>query len=377
LAPFRQLAQSLLNSGHTIYLASRDVVAAGEEFAGLPVELFAAPVLPATPPYAISPVRSYVDILHNVGFGSRKHLRALASAWMSIFVAVRPDVVVFDHSPTALAASYAFATRRVLLGTGFACPPPGHENDDMRIWLGELRAKSDPATVLANINALRSVHRLVPLRSVGEMFASADATLLATFPEIDHFGNRAAGEYVGVFPLPDGVKADWPKSQSPRAFAYLKPHPLVEKVVTELTRQRIATVLCTGSDDPKVNRRYETEFVRVRSPVLDLAKLMREADFVVLNGGHATTSAALLMGKPSVQLPLVLEQWVFGERVAQIGAGVLVPANRPERLSDALAQAALGQQTPGAAAFAHRYAAFDRQAALARAAEVVESVATD
>jgi UDP:flavonoid glycosyltransferase YjiC (YdhE family) len=373
LGPLRQLAERLIDRGHHMFLASRNVVAAGELFSGLPVGLFAAPFLPGTPSYAVSPVRSFVDILHNVGFGSRDDLVALASAWLSIYTAVRPDAIVFDHSPTALAASYAFPTRRILLGTGFACPPPGRETEDLRIWLGNRRESTSQTAVLNNLNALCELHGLEPLESVGQLFAEVDATLLATFPELDHFGARDSGQYVGVFPFPPGAPPQWPRDSRPRAFAYLKPHKLVESVVAELTELRVPTILYTGSDDPEAARRYATNYVHVSPMVLDLQTALVEADFAILNGTHATTSAALLAGKATVQFPLLLEQWVLAERVAELAAGFVVPANRAQLLPECLRRTASGEGRDGARTFAAKYAQFDRQASVNMAVESIES----
>jgi UDP:flavonoid glycosyltransferase YjiC (YdhE family) len=375
LGPLRQLAEQLINRGHHVSLASRNVVTAGELFAGLPVELFAAPFLPGTPAYAVSPVRSFADILHNIGFGSPNDLAALASAWLSIYKAVRPDVVVFDHSPTALAASYAFPTRRILLGTGFACPPPGRETEDLRIWLGEQRQPTNPATVLENLNLLRQRHGLTPSGSIGQLFAEADATILATYPEVDHFGARDAGQYIGVFPFPPGPAPRWPKASGPRAFAYLKPHPLVERIVAELTKLQVAAILYTGSQDRELERRYTTEYVHVSPTALDLEAVMREADFAILNGTHATTCAALLAGKATVQFPLVLEQWVLAERAADLNAALVVPANRPQLLTEHLRRAAAGAVPAGAASFATRIAQLDRKSSLEVAVLAIESAA--
>ena len=374
LGPLRQLAERLLLRGHHVFLASRNVVAAGELFADLPVGLFAAPFLPGTPSYAVSPVRSFVDILNNVGFGSRSDLAALASAWGSIYKAIRPDAAVFDHSPTALAASYAFPMRRILLGTGFSCPPPGRETEDLRIWLRDRRKASNPSAVLENLNALRESQKLPPWESVGGLFANADAELLATFPQLDHFGTRDFGRYIGVFPFPPGAMPRWPGNSPPRAFAYLKPHTLVEGVVAELTRLQVATILYTGSDDTDTVRRYATEWVHVAPGVLDLKSAMAEADFAVLNGTHATTAAALLAGKSTVHFPLVLEQWVLAERVAALGAGLVVPANRPQSLAESLRRAAEGEGRPGAQAFATKYADFDPQSSVDSAVQAIETL---
>ena len=374
LGPLRQLAERLIDRGHRVFLASRNVVAAGELFDGMPVGLFAAPFLPGTPSYAVSPVRSYVDILHNVGFGARRDLAALTSAWLSIYAAVRPAAVVFDHSPTALAASYAFPSRRILLGTGFACPPPGREAEDLRIWIGDRRMGNTSQTaVLENLNSVRQLHRLPPLASIGELFARADATLLATFPELDHFGRRETGAYVGVFPFPSGALPPlWPAASRPRAFAYLKPHKLLEDVVAELTRQEISTLLFIGGDDVQLAKRLSTAYVHVLQEVLDLPSVMAEADFAILNGTHATTAAALLAGKPTLHFPLVLEQWLFASRVRELEAGTVVAANDAKSLDESLRRMCAGDGSVGAQRFAAKHAEFDSWSGVAKTVEAIE-----
>jgi UDP:flavonoid glycosyltransferase YjiC (YdhE family) len=374
LGPLRQLAEQLIDRGHRVVLASQNVTAAGELFAGLPVGLFAAPYLPGTPGYAVSPVRSFVDILHNVGFGAQSDLAALAAAWLSIFEAVQPEAIVFDHSPTALAASYALPTRRILLGTGFACPPPGREADDLRVWKADRRQSNTRQTiVLKNLNLVRQRYRLPALGTVGDMFAQADATLLATYPELDHFGRRNSGVYTGVFPLPPGAAPIWPDYAGPRAFAYLKPHKLLDNLIAELTRQHISTLLYTGSDDPKIVKKYSTEFVRVLPSVLDLQMVMAEADFAILNGTHATTIATLLAGKPTLHFPLFLEQWMFATRVCEIDAGLLVGANDPRSLGESLQYMVGGKGVAGARSFAARYANHDPRSAVKSAALAIEA----
>jgi hypothetical protein len=368
------LAERLIDRGHRVDLASRDVVSAGELFSGLKVGLFAAPFLPGTPAYAVSPVRSFADILNNVGFGSPQGLAALASAWMSIYKAVEPDAIVFDHSPTALAASYGFPVRRVLLGTGFACPPPDRVPEDLRIWLADRRTNSNPQAVLESLNELRSLQQLPALQSAGDLYRDVDAALLATFPELDHFTQRPTGQYIGVFPLPTGAPPQWPRDARPRAFAYLKPHKLVESVVAELTARQAPTILYTGSQDSETVRRFTTEFVSVSTAPLDLPTVMAQSDFAILNGTHATTAAALLAGKPTLHFPLVLEQWVLAERVAQLQAGLVVPANRPQLLPELLKRVADGEGKEGAAAFAAAHAGHHGAASLDAAVAAIEGL---
>jgi hypothetical protein len=372
LTPMRQVAERLIADGNRVYVASRDVAAAGEIFAGLPVGLFAAPYLATQPSYAVSPVRTYVDILHNVGFGSQSDLSALVSAWLSIYEAVKPDGIVFDHSPTALVASHAFRTKRVLLGIGFCCPPAGKEYEDLRTWLHKSGCVSHSEDhVLENLNAVRRHYALPVLSSIGDLFQHVDANILATFPELDHFGQRPTGRYVGVFAASPGVAPQWPVGGSRRAFAYLKPHDLLDDVVSELTRRKISTILFTGSRDKHV-RRWSTDVVAVSAAPVDLDLALKQADIVLLNGTHATTASTLLAGRPSIHAPLVLEQWLVAQRVADLHAGIIL-ARGGRNFAEALDEALSPGPAAGAAAFAYAKKGFNRQASLNSAVAAVES----
>jgi UDP:flavonoid glycosyltransferase YjiC (YdhE family) len=225
--------------------------------------------------------------------------------------------------------------------------------------------------VLDNLNALRQRQGLAELASVGELFAQVDATLLTTFAELDHFPNRSSGRHIGVFPFPEGRPPNWPCKARRRALVYHKPHSLLQRIVDELTRQEIATILYTGSDDSQIVEHYSTKYVRVTTDIVDLRPAMQQSDFAVLNGTHATTVAALLAGKPSIHFPLVLEQWMFAQRVKQLGAGNVVPANSPRSISNAIEE--ITACIPVAQRFAARYASFDTRIGLRSAIASVET----
>jgi hypothetical protein len=147
----------------------------------------------------------------------------------------------------------------------------------------------------------------------------------------------------------------------------------VENLVAELTRQRVATLLYTGSDDRQIVKKYSTEWVHVLPSVVDLQAAMADADFAILNGTHATTIAALQAGKPTLHFPLFLEQWMFATRVCELGAGELVAANNAAALNESLARVAAGEGALGARSFAARYAEHDPRSAVTRAAETIEA----
>jgi UDP:flavonoid glycosyltransferase YjiC (YdhE family) len=50
---------------------------------------------------------------------------------------------------------------------------------------------------------------------------------------------------------------------------------------------------------------------------------MNTCNFVITNGNYGTTCAGLLAGKPVLTVPILMEQYLLGRRVAESGAARL------------------------------------------------------
>jgi hypothetical protein len=377
LTRLRQAADVLIDRGHIVYVAVRNVLEASRVFQGTGVDVLPAPILSDRPAYAVRFPRTFGEILHDVGFGSISDLSSLVTAWESIYRLIRPEVIAFDHSPTALLAAGTHSARRVLLGTGFACPRTTAELIDLRPWMGSSeRNRRTEEIVLNHVNFVRSQRGLPAIKSLSELFLQVDANLLATFPELDHYGYRPEASYLGTFPSLSGARQiEWPQGGSLRAFAYLKPHSVLDAVVAELTRREIATVLYTGNSQWNVER-WNSRFVRVHTSPVDVDTAARQADLAILNGTHATTAEVLLAGRPSIHLPLVLEQLLVANRVTELAAGSIIRATNTESFRDCFGRAMdQALKTAGANVIAQRYRDFDSKAALQKAVTAIDALA--
>lgn len=208
------LAEGMSRRGHQVYVALRhlNAAAAAEVFGRCGVRFLQAPYSPPAPP-RVRPTHGFAQLLANVGFGDDRELLALASAWRNLFRLVRPDLVVFDHSPSALLASRAGPSRRVLLGTGFFCPPDGRPFAPLRAGTRDDQGEAVLAAedhVLANVNRLLSHWKLAPLDRLARLYADVDDTFLTTFPELDHYGTRAGLRYRGPVNGSGGKPIAWP-----------------------------------------------------------------------------------------------------------------------------------------------------------------------
>ena len=124
VAPHRELLRSLLERGHAVHVVSRDLVRAGRVFEGLALRYWQAPLSQHRPEMVYQPTISAAHILHNVGFADFADVTLRIEDWSNLLSSIRPQLVLADHSPTALLALRGSAVRTVTIGMGFCLPPP-------------------------------------------------------------------------------------------------------------------------------------------------------------------------------------------------------------------------------------------------------------
>lgn len=358
------LARGLTAKGHRVLVALRDLSQAGRVFAGIEVSYLQAPHKTRNGGNAVDPPRSFPHILHNAGFADADELQTMVASWRSLFDLVRPDLIVFDHAPTALLAARGLPARKALIGTGFCCPPDCCPMPDLRTWLpdqsDQLRADED--RVLGNANRTLDIFKQPPLERLAQLYHHVDENFLATFPELDNYPGRTDAEYWGAWPNVGGKPPSWPQGNGKRIYAYLKPFPALPRLLALLAELRCPTIVCVDGVDEKLRRRFNVPTLRFETERLDLAEVGRQCDLAILNGNHGTTVSMLLAGKPILQLPIFLEQALNAKAVARLSAGLGALSDRPEQIAVRLMTMLHSDKfTEAARAFAIRYAAFDPQ----------------
>src|SRR5688500_1585738 len=104
LMQLRAIGQRLLRRGHRVIAALREVSHA-KQLVDDGVEVLKAPAKTLGLGYEILPPQTYAHLLHNIGFCEGKEASAMVSAWLAIYQQCSPDLILFDHSPTALLAA--------------------------------------------------------------------------------------------------------------------------------------------------------------------------------------------------------------------------------------------------------------------------------
>ena len=357
LARLRPLARRLIAAGHDITLALRPSPHIGE----LPEAFRVVPVPPGQMARdAIRQPVSMADVLYNQAASDRRALASQVRAWHGLFDLVRPDVVVLDHSPVALLAVQGYPASKVLLGTGFACPPAVKPLPDLRAWQNHYpdRIQATELTVLESLNAQLSRQNAPELKCVGQLFERVDASFLTTFPELDHYPDRTSGEYWGTWSDLVGEAPVWPEGDGPCIFAYLKPHRALPELLDHLAHLPARTLAYVGG--PFNGQRWNNGRVRISPRPLDMGQVAQQCDLAVLHAGHGATAAMLLAGRPVLQLPIHIEQYHNAERTVALGAGVHVTLGDVEGFRVGLERLFNEPElTKGAQAFARRHADHD------------------
>ena len=243
------LAQGLRAHGHRLFLALRDLAHAQTVFGGLGAAYLQSPYKAGPPRTPIFVPRSFAHLLYNVGFGDPPELEILVAAWRNLFEMIDPDLIVFEHSPTALLAARGCRARKVVLGNGFLCPPDSTPWPDLRPWMppdAEVIVRGEEL-VLKNVNEVLRLAGQPPLERLAQLYAEVDDVLLTTVAEFDPYEDRSGARYRGPWLPTGGETPTWPAGHGPRIYAYLKSFPALPQLLTLLRQRGHPTIVsCDG-----------------------------------------------------------------------------------------------------------------------------------
>ena len=372
VARMKPLAESLHARGHAVSFIVRETIGAERlldpvKFRWLQAPIQADPVRPGK-----LPTLNFTHVMYNCGFHDARALLGRLRAWRNLFDALGADVLVFDHSPTALLASLGHRARRILLGTGFGVPPMTYPLPAFLAGTDEALLKTEEDAVTARINEALAEFGAQTIGHVAELYA-ADSKVLFTLKELDHYGARDDVVYWGPTAQDTGLAPDWPTKDGRRVFAYLKPFKTLPSLLTTLKQAGHPTLVYLKEADSDVVKEYGSELLRFTTKPVDLRRTVTDAAVVICHSGHGTVSAALMAGKPLLLLPLNVEQRMLAARVVAGGGGLAAPALAPQGMAQKF-QRLLAEPTFTAAAraFAERYRGLDVESSPDRFTELTE-----
>ena len=332
IQPIKQRCELLPQ--YALYAALQNLRTAQAVLAGTSVTLLQAPYLQALPEQPIVYTKCFSDLLYNNGFASRALLGGLVRGWRTLFELIEPDLVVFDHSPSALLAARAYPFKKVITGSGFMCPPA---TEPFTVFFPDQLSTEDRQQVLQTeqtvLNVCNTVMPQVPLQHISELYGSVDKVLLTTLPQFDHFYRPAGADYLGFHSAPSGKKPQWPAIDGKRIYAYLKPFPELPWFLQRLKQSGQPTIIYSNNIDQALLQQHQADNICFEPEPLDLQQVAADCDFAIINSNYDTGCQLLAAGIPLMTMPLSREQQVLTAKLLDTGACVAAhPADRDRML---------------------------------------------
>ena len=366
LAPF---ARRLIERGHQVYLALRDLSRAELMLGGLGCTLLQAPIRQQIQ-VGLHSASTYSELLALVGYLDGPGMTGLIKAWRGLFDLVRPDVLIAEHAPTALLAARGLNLHRVVIGNGFVCPPPTRPMPALSLSAEAPDAArlEVEARVLENVNGVLARIGAPPMEALGDLYV-ADDQLLCTFEDLDPFAaHRPGARYAGPRGLGwKGVAPRWPARGTQRVFAYLKAEASgFEALVRHLSTSPEAVLMHVPGMPARFVDRFSSPSLALSPEPVNVSVVAGECDGAICPAGQGTICHVLLAGCPVLLIPAQLEQRLMAERVATMGAGLMAdpsqgPPPYPSLIRRLLTDAGL---RAGARSFAERHGSFDERRAV-------------
>jgi UDP:flavonoid glycosyltransferase YjiC (YdhE family) len=358
------IAQGLLERGHRVYAAVRDLAAAQSVFGSGLLSVLQAPIQVRLSSGQIEKPFTFAHILQNFGFSDERDLAGRLEAWTELYRLVKPDLILFDHSPTALMAARGLPARKALIGSGFFCPPDEYPMPNLRGWLQPdlEQMRKDEDAVLAGMNHLLEQRRQPTLERITQLYAQVDENFLVTFAELDHYPNRKGASYWGAWTKISGKAPQWPQGPGPRIYAYFKQFEQLEATLKVLADLPASILIYSDGINAALQKRFTSDKLRFENSRLDLEEIGRTCDLAILNGNHGTTISLLMKGRPILQLPISLEQALLSLAVEKFGAALGADIKRPAHVERRLREMLNSKRFAAAARrFAEKYSSFDAE----------------
>lgn len=374
ILPMRQLCEHL--PSHEIYIAVRDLQFTQQTFEGLNVKILAAPAMKHQINNPITDALCFSHMLFNCGFGEKETLHSLVKSWRDYYDLIQPDLIVFDHSPTALLAARDQTFKKVNMGTGFFCPPIQQPlapfftetmTDDERHEFVENESK-----VLVTANDVLAHHHVEPLNALSDLYRDIDKTLLLSWPEFDHFPQGRSDDYLGIRSPGKGKKPQWPKLPGKRIYAYLRPFEYLESILNSIRASNQPTIVYSNAINRALIEKYQSDNIHFENELLDLQQVAEQCDFAITYAAHDTCAQLMLAGCPLLMIPLQKEQQIFMNQSIKTGACVGALPFQKEQILTAMNQLANETSFKTAAMdLSKKYSAMHKSSSQKKAADII------
>ena len=316
-----------LKSNHEVYLAAKELNNIYKFFPFGSINLIQSPQLTRGPKREIAISWNELMLLR---YSDTEELLAIMDTWNVIFDQVKPDLVVFEASPSALFASIGKNFKKWTLGTPLFMPRhdinffgqyPDPRLQDIEKFTQRLIISEKK--LLVNIN--KCLNRLSkPLvQNSHEIFKQCDREILPYPPQFDYFYPRINGDFIGCAPVPSySSNVNWPKHYKYKIFCYLQPFKSIKKFLSRMQEDGLNSVVyCpefTKNDKEQLSKHSFLD------NAVNMNSLLKEADLVIHMGGIQTATKALYHEIPQVIIVKGREQEFTARSSVSLGPTLMV-----------------------------------------------------
>lgn len=378
---FLSIALRLREQGHRPVMLLRDISRAESILGEHQLEFLQAPVWLASV-QGLPPDINFTETLYRFGYLYPDGLLSMAKAWRAVWKLLQPDLLIFDHAPSAMLAARGLGIPRIIIGNSFSVPPLQRPLPRFRWWtngLGEQpRLAETEARATQNSNAVLKHLDAPPISQISDLF-QAEASYICGRAALDVYGKRDHGDYIGpINNITTGVDPIWPRAEGPLVFAYLKPHyKHFEALLNAIGNSKARYLIFAPGTPEALVRRHQKAHITFSSAPLRMQEVVKQCNAIICHAG-GMTDIALEAGKPVLLLPTQMEQTMTSHRVEALGAGLFLPTEGnpgvlPKLIKRLLEEGELGTH---AAAYAASLPCTDQSKAVERVIDACEALLT-
>ena len=316
---FRGLVTGFLSQGCTVSIVGRNLCSVEKIFSDLDITYYQSPVFLAEKKERLPATHSYSDIIYDLGYESEGSLMGLVKGWNHLFSLIKPDLIICDHSPTALLSSACLDIPSCTFGNGFFIPPDSElpvlfQKTDKTI---QKQVLARYKLVLKSINKVLDSHSKKAISSLYDLFRPA-THFLCTFAETDHYSRAHDTVYYGPRSTTNQGRVYTFAPQEKVIFAYLQPYTAkLIPLLSALAKLPMRSILYIPRPTDDVLRLINThKNLSLTNEHVNVESMFTNTMLLVSNGSHGLVNEALVRGIPAVLFPTQLEQNILAKKLS-------------------------------------------------------------
>lgn len=323
LPVLKAFAEGLRADGVQARFVLRETASAAQVLASTGGTIHSAPHW-AKPALPEKRSRSLTDVMAANGYAQVDHAAALIAAWDRVIDAIKPDLIVCDHAPSACLSAHG-RVPVAMVGNGFAVTPC--EGD----WFPEFApGEGKPENQAYVFEAIQGAFKALgrpPLPTITAPFRGVFRGIY-TFPVLDTY--RAVRRERLLGPI-EAQPVLTPLPEKKRIFIYSAADfariDALTHCIMDLGAE--ASVYLRGNVGPRAHI-LRSRGVEVFDAPPKLADILPQVSVVFSHAGPGFTNAALSSGRPHIVLPRHFEAHAAALGLADLGCGIRLDDLNPE-----------------------------------------------